>query len=93
MISKYLRTIACFAFFTCLVLPQGLAQSGISLSGTVMDQSGAAMPNATVTLRKGDQTQTVISNGAGGIGIMLLLIGIAGCIYGVVRFIKAQWGG
>jgi len=52
----------CFIAILCLLgltLPvQSLAQSA-SISGIVQDQSGAAMPNAQVTLRKGAEARTM----------------------------------
>ncbi len=52
----------CFVAILCLLgltLPvQSLAQSA-SISGIVQDQSGAAMPNAQVTLRKGAEARTM----------------------------------
>ena len=41
-----------------------VAQSG-RISGLVQDQSGASIPNATVTLRKGAQTSTTVTNANG----------------------------
>src|SRR2546426_11470364 len=48
-----------------LIVPvQSLAQSA-SISGIVQDQSGAAMPNALVMLRKGAETRTTQTSAAG----------------------------
>jgi len=47
------------------IIPVPASAQSITLSGAVMDQSGAAMPNATVTLRKGTDVQTIITDSAG----------------------------
>ena len=61
---KCVVVLACMGVMVCFTAPDAAAQS-ISVSGTVMDQSGAAMPNASVTLRKGDPLKTVISDSTG----------------------------
>src|SRR5246127_4231885 len=48
-----------------LVLPVCLSAQSLRISGTVQDQSGASIPNATVTLRKGGETKTTRTNLAG----------------------------
>lgn len=54
--------------FSCLMLPRLFAQSDLaSVRGTVQDQTGAAVPGATVQLINIDTglTQTAVSNSAG----------------------------
>jgi hypothetical protein len=55
-VSKFIRA-ACGALFIVLVVQTGLAQlSTATLFGTVVDTSGAAIPDATIVLT---QTFTV----------------------------------
>jgi hypothetical protein len=53
--------------FLALILTVITPDAGIaqSVSGSVFDQSGAAMPNASVTLRKGADVKTAVTNDAG----------------------------
>ena len=69
--NRYLRTALALALFACAGLitsVQASAQSVYgSIFGTVTDSSGAAIPNATVTVKdeaKGTVV-TAVSNGSG----------------------------
>src|ERR1043166_9663671 len=48
-----------------LIVPGRLFAQGARISGLVQDQSGATIPNATVTLRKGTETKTTVTNSDG----------------------------
>ena len=45
------RAIALFILGLFAIAPYGLAQSTATLAGRVMDPSGAAVPNAQITVR------------------------------------------
>jgi hypothetical protein len=54
------------AFILFIVQPAGLRAQSIRITGTVHDQSGALVPNAAVTLRKGGDTKTTVTDMNGG---------------------------
>jgi hypothetical protein len=54
-----------FNFFLMVLaasIPAQLAAQSGRISGTVLDQSGAWIPNATVTLRRGADSKTIVTN-------------------------------
>src|SRR5581483_11057270 len=64
--------------FLVLCVPSGLAQVSASLSGTVTDQSGAAVPGATMTLRNLDTgfTRTTSTDPVGRYQFFALPVGL-----------------
>src|SRR4051812_39935867 len=49
----------------CVVLAAWIALQSLSISGTVLDQSGATIPDAVITLKKGATVQTAQTDTAG----------------------------
>lgn len=54
----YLRILVCFLLLTA-VASRSAAQAGTTLSGTILDAAGAALPGASVTLKKGADSSVV----------------------------------
>jgi hypothetical protein len=56
------RRFYLFLLVVLISIPVRLAAQSSRISGVVQDQSGASIPNAAVTLRKGDDTKTAVTN-------------------------------
>jgi Carboxypeptidase regulatory-like domain len=61
------RTIFLAAWIVLLAAasPINARAQSLSISGVVLDQSGATIPGALITLRKGEETQTAQTGTAG----------------------------
>jgi hypothetical protein len=57
-----MRRIQFLALILFILIPVRLVAQSARISGIVQDQSGALIPNATVTLRKGTETRTTVTN-------------------------------
>ena len=56
-----MRRLHFLALILVVVLPVGLFGQSARISGMVQDQSGASIPNASVTLRRGGETKTTLT--------------------------------
>src|SRR5215471_14403797 len=66
----YLLGIICIT-----IAPVSMVAQSIRISGTVQDQSGALIPNAGVTLRKGEDTKTKLTGSDGSFAFDMLAAG------------------
>src|SRR2546425_745231 len=57
-----MRRFHILALILLVLIPVRLVAQSARISGMVQDQSGASIPNATVTLRKGAETRTTLTN-------------------------------
>src|SRR5438874_7176392 len=60
-----MRQVHIFLILGILALPITLAAQADRVAGVVQDQSGASIPNATVTLRKGGDVRTTATTANG----------------------------
>lgn len=68
VLSRCLHTVACTIFMTlCLGIATGHAQSNAGLTGTVLDPSGAVIPNAKVVILN-EQTGIVQTTASSSVG-------------------------
>ena len=59
------RCLIIWTFVLALLGPAQLLAQTARISGVVQDQSGASIPNATVTLKNGNEARTTVTNSDG----------------------------
>src|SRR5689334_247064 len=62
---RYLVLVGWVCWLVGVILPATTFAQSFSISGVVEDQSGALIPNATVTLRSAAGIRTAVANGRG----------------------------